>query len=139
MALEHRLLIYVFRRRRGGVEYLIERRWPREEWGWSPIPAELGYTESLESAARRRMQSDWRAPPPVRLVDLRVCGHEQVGDLDLVEWGMGYGLEREWEPDPEERPEGADVVWRPLPLALQVLEGESARRALCRLHLHAAS
>lgn len=138
MALEHRVLIYVFRRRASGVEYLFERRWPREEFSWSPIPAEVGYTESLEVATRRSMQRDWHAPPPDRLVDLRVCAHECVGDLDLIEWGMGYAVRPHWEPSSADLPVRADLAWRPLPVALELLEGEAARRALFRLHVEAA-
>ncbi|MBL8841871.1 MAG: hypothetical protein JNL90_10130 [Planctomycetes bacterium] len=136
MALEHRVLIYVFRRRASGVEYLFERRWPHEEFAWSPIPAEVGYTESLEVATRRSMQHDWHAPPPDRLVDLKVCAHESVGDLDLIDWGMGYAVRPQWEPS--DAPVRAELAWRPLPVALELLEGEAARRALFRLHLQAA-
>ena len=138
MALEHRLLIYVYRRRTSGVEYLVERRWPALEFAWSPIPAEVGYTESLESATRRNMAHPWHAPPPERLVDLRVCGHVTVGDLDLIDWGMGYAVRPSWEPRPQELGLRADIAWQPLPVVMGLLEDESARRALFRLHVAAA-
>ncbi len=139
MALEHRVLIYVFRRRSQGVEYLLERRTPALEWSWTPIPAAVGVTESLASAARRSMELEWHAPPPLRLVDLHVCNHESVGDLDLIDWGVGYGVRPEWEPSSRSCPDHAELTWRRLPVALELLEGESARRALFRLHLEAAS
>ena len=138
MALEHRVLIYVFRRRASGLEYLVERRWPAEEFAWSPHRSPLGITESLEEATRRSMQRDWHAPPPDRLVDLRVCGHTSVGDLDLIDWGMGYGVRPTWELDPATIAVRAERAWQPLPVALALLEEEAARRALFRLHLQAA-
>jgi hypothetical protein len=137
VALEHRLLIFVFRRRASGVEYLFERRHPQQEFAWTPIPVELGHSESLESAVRRSMQVEWHAPPPDRLLDLKVCGHQSVGDLDLIDWGVGYGVRPAWDPALC-TPVRAELVWRPLPVALDLLEEESARRALFRLHVEAA-
>ena len=139
MALEHRLLIFVFRRRSHAVEYLFERRHPREEFAWTPIPTEVGHAESIESAVRRSMQLEWRAPPPERLLDLKVCGHLSVGDVDLIDWGVGYGVRPTWDPTRLELPVRAEFVWHPLPVALDLLEGEAARRALVRLHLEAAA
>ncbi len=139
MALEHRVLIFVYRRRSGGIEYLFERRHPTEEFAWTPIPAEVGPTDSLESAVRRSMEVDWQAPPPERLLDLKVCGHLSVGDLDLVDWGVGYGVRPLWEPRERLSPMRAELIWRSLPVALGLLENESTRRALFRLHLEAAS
>lgn len=138
MALEHRLLIYVFRRRAAGLEYLVERRWPVEEFAWSAIAADVGYSESLEGATRRSMERFWHAPPPDRLVDLRVCGHWSVGDLDLIDWGMGYGVRPTWEPHPDELGVRAELAWHPLPVAMELLEDDAERRALFRLHLVAA-
>jgi hypothetical protein len=138
MALEHRLLIFVYRRRVGGFEYLIERRHPPEEFAWTPIPTEVGPTESIENAVRRSMQVEWRAPPPERLLDLKVCGHLSVGDLDLIDWGVGYGVRTAWEPRAASLPFRAEIAWRPLPLALEMLEDEASRRALVRLHVAAA-
>ncbi|MBM4013869.1 MAG: hypothetical protein FJ293_02760 [Planctomycetes bacterium] len=138
MALEHRLLIYVFRQRVGGLEYLVERRWPAQEYSWSPIPAEVGYCESIESATRRSMADPWHAPPPERLVDLRVCGHLTVGDLDLIDWGIGYRVRSSWEPRAAELGVRAELVWQPLPIVMGLLEDEAARRALFRLHVAAA-
>ena len=138
MALEHRLLIFVFRRRSSGVEYLFERRHPVAEFGWTPIPTEVGPAESLESAVHRSMQVEWHAPPPDRLLDLKVCGHLSVGDLDLIDWGVGYGVRPAWDPCAGRPPVRADLVWQPLPVGLEMLEEESARRALFRLHLEAA-
>ena len=139
VALEHRLLIFVFRRRANGVEYLFERRHPQQEFAWTPIPTEVGHSESIESAVRRSMQVEWRAPPPDRLLDLKVCGHQTVGDLDLIDWGVGYGVRSAWEPALGRLPVRADLLWRPWPVALELLEDDSARRALFRLHLEAAS
>lgn len=139
MALEHRLLIFVFRRRAHGVEYLFERRHPPEEFAWTPIPTSVEHAESIENAVRRSMQVEWRAPPPERLFDLKVCGHLSVGDLDLIDWGVGYRVRPAWDPSLVSLPERVDLVWRPLPFALRLLEGEAARRALFRLHLEAAS
>ncbi len=139
MALEHRLLIFAFRRRAHGVEYLFEHRHPHEEFAWTPILAAVGPAESFDSAVRRSMQVEWRAPPPEPLVDLKVCGHLSVGDLDVVDWGVGYGVRPAWDPDAGRLPVRAELIWRPLPSALNLLEEESARRALFRLHLEAAS
>jgi hypothetical protein len=138
VALEHRLLIFAFRRRASGVEYLFERRHPAQEFAWTPILTEVGPAESLESALHRSMQLEWRAPPPEPLLDLKVCGHLSVGDLDVVDWGVGYGVRPAWDPT-SGAPVRAELVWRPLRPALDLLEEESARRALFRLHLETAA
>jgi len=139
VALEHRLLIYVFRRCVGGVEYLFERRRPALEFDWTPIPTGVGPTESLLSAALRQMRGELRAPQPQRWVELNVCDHQSVGDLDLIDWGVGYGVRPAWDPGSGPIPVRAELVWSPLPVALDLLEDESSRRALVRLHLEAAS
>jgi hypothetical protein len=139
MALEHRLLIFVFRRRSRGVEYLFERRYPQQEFAWTPIPTEVMHAESIESAVRRSMQVEWHAPPPDRLLDLKVCGHQSVGDLDLIDWGVGYGVRPAWDPASGQLPVRAELVWSPLAVALDLLEDDSSRRALVRLHLEAAT
>lgn len=139
VSLEHRLLIFVFRRRASGVEYLFERRHPLIEYSWTPIPVEVGAAESIESAVHRSMQLEWHAPPPERLLDLKVCAHHSVGDFDLIDWGVGYAVRPAWEPTANAPPVRADLLWRPLPVALELLEDEPSRRALFRLHLEAAS
>jgi len=139
MALEHRLLIYVFRRCAGGVEYLFERRRPTLEYDWTPIPTGVGPTESLLSAALRQMRGEMRAPQPQRWVELNVCDHQSVGDLDLIDWGVGYGVPNAWGPEIDREGSDLDFVWRPLPTALELLERDGERRALFRLHIEAAS
>ena len=139
MALEHRLLIFVFRRSDSGVEYLFERRHPRQEFSWAPPHTELGYSESLMSAALRSMRESWHAPGPMRWIDLNWCGQHQIGDFDLIDWGVGYGVPVRWDPSALEPPPSADLLWRPLPAALALVEEESLRRALFRLHVEAAS
>ena len=139
MVLEHRLLIFVYRLRAGGCEYLFERRHPVAEFAWTPIPAMLGPSDSFESAMHRSMRDEWHAPPPERLLDLRVCGHFAVGDVELVDWGVGYGVRPNWEPRAARPGDEADLAWRPLPHALALLDADEARRALVRLHLDAAS
>ena len=139
MALQHRLLVYGFRRCAGGVEYLFERRRPTLEYDWTPIPTEVGPTESLLSAALRLMRGELRAPQPQRWVELNVCDHQSVGDLDLIDWGIGYGVRSAWNPSAGRLPVRAELLWRPLPVAMDLLESESSRRALFRLHLDAAS
>jgi len=138
VALEHRLLVFPFRRCAGGIEYLFERRRPTVEFDWTPLPTEVGPTESLLSAALRLMRGELRAPQPQRWVELNVCDHQSVGDLDLIDWGVGYGVPPRWDP------RGAagralDFVWRPLTGALELLERDGERRALFRLHVEAAS
>ena len=48
-----------------------------------------------------------------RLVDLRVCGHVSVGDLDLIDWGMGYAVRPSWDPGPSAQLLRAEVAWQP--------------------------
>ena len=139
MALEHRLLIFVFRRGRGAIEYLFERRRPTIEYSWTPIRAVVEPSESLHLTALRSMRAQWCAPQPARWVELDVCDHDHVGDLDLIDWGVGYGIDGTWSPPADVRPSSVEFVWRPFAGALRLLELDSTRRALCRLHLVAAA
>lgn len=138
MIIEHRVSIFVFRRRRDGPEYLVVRRRPARENLWNPILTRLRPSDTVRRAALRRMRQGWQAPSPLRFLDLNLCDHFLVGDMDLVDWCVGYGVEEGWDP---QRPD-AQVErfrWELLPKAFQLLEQEGARRALFRLHLEASS
>lgn len=135
--LEHRLSIFVYRRIRGVPEYLFVRPHPVAEFDWQPINAALPPAETLRSASIASMQERYLAPPPDRWVDLNLFEHLAVGDLDLVDWCVGYGIQGGWEPA-DERGDREGICWRPLMSAFQLLENEVARRALIRLHLAAS-
>jgi hypothetical protein len=135
MGLEHQLSIFVFRWRATGVDYLLVRRHPLGESTWSPVRTRLRPEETLRRAARRRMREFCSAPEPTPWIDLNRFEHFEVGDLDLVRWGVGYGVEGGWEPDARRDRSIARLRWEPLPAGLHLLEEEDARRSLFHLHV----
>jgi hypothetical protein len=132
----HQLSILVFRAVGRSIEYLFVRRQPEQEFDWNPLLTPVRPAETLRTAATRHLREWGRACEPEPWVDLHTCGRFLVGDVDLVSWLVGYGVDSSWNPDAA----GAvvRVRWEPLPSAFQILEDEAARTALFRLHLHVA-
>lgn len=117
------------------------RPYPQQEFVWNPIFQEIRPDDTVRRAALRGMQQSWAAPLPSRWIDLNLCNHFLVGDYDVVDWCVGYGVESPWEPPiVEESGCAAAAVktcWQPVSRAFQLLEADDTRRALLRLHLEA--
>jgi len=133
--------IYVFRRSPRGVEYLVTRKHPRVEFDWGAVETSLRPTENLEEASQRWMRVDWQAPCPQPWIDLHLCAHQHIGDLDLVSWSVGYGVEGDWTPPDlgsHRAGEVDEARWVVLGEAFQLFAGSAGRTALFRLHSQVA-
>ncbi len=132
----HRVSIFCFRRLQGDLQYLFVRRRPFLEFDWAPIHASILPQDTLPQAAVRNMREQWGAPMPSPWIDLETFDRHPVGDSELIDWCVGYGVTGAWVPKVPE--DGLSALkWTNLPAGFRLLQEEENRRALFRLHLAA--
>lgn len=136
--LRHEVDVFVYRFGPGGPEYLLLLHEPRHEESWQPVTGSVGWHEDLRRAALRRVRAelglayahDLVAPCPALL--------EEVGDLRLARWPIGFLLaESGAPPRPQERVSA--LRWTAFSPALEALANGAHRRNLLQLHLRLAA
>ena len=129
----HRVRVFVFRRVKGAYEYLVVRNEPVIESFWSPVTGCMQPEESLFQAAVRNVGEQVGLTAPRQIVDLQLASHIQIGDLDEVDWSVGY---RAADRGNDLRPasELADLRWLDFDSGYRNLELEEDRRSIMRLH-----
>lgn len=129
----HEVNVFVFRVANEGLEYLLLQPHPRPDTVWRPVVRQVDWNEDLFQAAVRGVRHqtgldhafDLVAPAPGLI-------HYQ-GDLQLVEWPLGFML-RDPEVPVRQRPQMAAVAWQGFDAALKVLGMETHRQNLLQLH-----
>jgi 8-oxo-dGTP pyrophosphatase MutT (NUDIX family) len=130
----HRVVVCVFRGTRRGPRYLLVRQDQEHEGLWRPITGTVRPEEVLEAAAVREVREETGIVGPQQLVDFGFRHCEQVGDLDLVEWGLGYDVGSS-EPRVRLGPSYRDYRWLDFEDAYKTVELPPLREAVLRLHL----
>lgn len=130
----HQVAVYVFRPTPAGPRYLVVRRDEKLEGLWRPVLGTVRPEEPLEAAAVREVRDETGIARPRALIDFGFLHHEQVGDLDLVDWGLGYDVGPE-EPPVRLAPEYRAFRWLALEEAYRTIEVDPLREALLKLHL----
>lgn len=130
----HQVVVYVYRQTFEGPRYLVVRRAERHEGLWRPVLGTVRPDEALEKAALREVKTETGIVYPKALIDFGFRHREQVGDFDLVDWGIGYDV------GPSEPPVrlGADYhafQWLDFEHAYRTIEVEPFREAVVKLHL----
>lgn len=133
LGIRHEVNVFVFRVTGQGLEYLLLQPQPRQEAVWRPVVQPVSLHEDLFTAAVRGVRNetgldyafDLVAPAPGLL-------HHQ-GDLQLVEWPLGY-MVRDPNVTLRRKPRLAAVAWRNFDEALRALEAETHRQNLLQLH-----
>ncbi|MDA1260481.1 MAG: NUDIX domain-containing protein [Planctomycetota bacterium] len=138
LGLRHEVDVFVYRFGAVGPEYLLLRHEPQHEEAWRPVTGSVGLNEDLRRAAMRRVRAelgldyahDLVAPPSGLL--------EEIGDLQLVHWPVGFQLARGAELlRPQEHVTA--LQWAVFAAALEALNNGAHRRNLLQLHLRIAA
>lgn len=133
----HQVVVFVYSRSARGPRYLVIRQSVRMEGLWRPILGTVRPEEALESAAVREVRQDTGIIGPRSLVDFGFRHRENVGDLDLVEWGIGYDVGPEL-PAVKLAASYRDYQWLGFEQAWRTIEVESFREGVMKLHLQIA-
>ena len=133
----HQVIVYVYSRLDVGPRYLVVRMAPKLEGLWRPVVGTVRPEEALESAAVREVRSETGIICPRSLVDFGFRHREQVGDFDLVDWGLGYEVGPKL-PEVSLGTDYRDYRWLPFDEAYRTIEVSPFREAVLKLHLQIA-
>jgi len=138
LSLRHEVHVFPYRYRSEGPEYLLLRAAPMQEKVWRPVVGAVDWDEDLRHAALRQVQVETGLTHAFDLVSPATGLIQEVGDLKLVQWPVGYQV-----PHPEIEPRlGEEVAtwhWCPFQQALQILDASLFRQNLLQLHLQLAA
>jgi ADP-ribose pyrophosphatase YjhB (NUDIX family) len=129
----HVVRVFVFRQNAGQIEYLVVRHEPVHDSFWSPVTGILQPHESIFQAAVRSVGEEIGLDSPRKMVDLQLATRTQIGDLDEIDWSVGYHAPG---PKVDLRPatDLADLRWLAFDSVYRNLEFEEDRRSVMRLH-----
>lgn len=129
----HRVRVFVFRRVDSAYEYLVVRRAPTHESFWSPVTGTMLPEESIFQAAVRNVGERVGLSSPRQILDLQLASHTQIGEIDEVEWSVGY---RAGDRGTGLAPAAdlADLRWLDFDSSYRNLELDEDRRSIMRLH-----
>ncbi len=130
----HQVAVYVFRRTNTGPRYLVLRRSAEFEGLWRPVLGTIRPEEALESAAIREVRDETGIVTPRALIDFGFRHREQIGDFDLVDWGVGYDVGAD-EPLVRLAGDYREFRWLDFEHAYHRIEFEPYREAVLKLHL----
>jgi len=129
----HCVRVFVFRHTSAQYEYLVLRREPALESFWTPVTGVMLPDENIYQAAVRHVGEWVGLYPPRQIVDLQLATHIQVGDLDEVDWSVGYAC-RPDAADLHPTTEVAEARWLGFDATYRNLDLEEDRRSIMRLH-----
>lgn len=135
--LRHEVDVFVYRFGPLGPEYLLLMHEPRHEECWSPVTGPIGWHEDLRHAALRRVHAELGLAHAHDLVSPPGGLVEDIGDLRLVRWPVGFQIAEGAPPRPQ--PLVTALQWAAFAQALESLANRAHRRNLLQLHLRLAA
>ncbi len=134
LGLRHEVHVFLYRFQRQIPEYLLLSTAPHAQSHWRPAVGPVGWEEDLQQAALRVAHRDTGLSQPYDLIAPPTGLHEEVGDLQLVQWPIGMQV-----PHPQMTPRLSQNVhaaeWCPFEQALKALDAPLQRQNLLQLHL----
>jgi len=129
----HVVRVFVFRQDGGRIDYLLVRHQPEHDSFWSPVTGVMQPHESIFQAAVRSVGEEVGLPSPRQMVDLQLATRTTIGDLDEIDWSVGY---RAPGSAVDLRPSGdlAALRWLDFDRMYRNLDREEDRRSVMRLH-----
>jgi len=131
--LRHEVQVFVFRVTRSGLQYLLLRPLPRQESVWRPVVETVELDEDLFEAALRGVRNQTGLDHAFDLVAPAPGLVNEIGDLQLVEWPLGYQVR-----DPHvrlpRRAHLAAMAWKAFDDALRTLPVDIHRQNLLQIH-----
>lgn len=143
-AVEHRVRVFVFQVLDDGVQYLMLRRRPREEWPLGPAIGEVALHERIHDAVLREVQQETGIRRPHHLFELSEPTTELFGSdaesasaAGLVEWPIAYQAGTPNNPVLTLRPgpEVGEARWMGFEEAYHELEAPTDRDSIVHLRL----
>jgi ADP-ribose pyrophosphatase YjhB (NUDIX family) len=129
----HVVRVFVFRQDRRQIEYLVVRHRPAHDSFWSPITGVMQPHESIFQAAVRSVGEELGLPSPRQIVDLQLATRQQLGDLEEIDWSVGYRA-RNAPADLRPAADLAELRWFDFDAIYRSLDREEDRRSVMRLH-----
>jgi hypothetical protein len=134
----HEVNVFVFRDSLSGPQYLLLRPSRQPDSLWRPVVRAVDHAEDLAHAARRAVRMEVGLTDPFDLVLPAPGVEEEVGDLQLVGWPVGFALRHD--PRLDARADGpAQWGWMDFSRALQELGLSVHRQNLLQLHWQLAA
>lgn len=131
--LHHEVHVFVYRYALSSPEYLLLQPHPAHDAIWTPVVRSVQVHEAIPLAAVRGVRESTGLDHPFDLVSPPGFVTEEIGDLWVVEWPVGFQL-RHPTSDPKRRGCLADYRWAEFDEALQTLTGAAYRSNLLQLH-----
>ena len=129
----HVVRVFVYRKLDRVIDYLVVRRVPSHDSFWSPLRAVMRPEESIFQAAVRGVGEEIGLDAPAQLVDLQLATHHQIGDLEEIDWSVGYGP-RDVPTDLRPSVGVCELQWLDFDHTYRNLDAEEDRRSIMRLH-----
>lgn len=136
--LRHEVDVFVYRFGADGPEYLLLRHEPRHEESWRPVTGCVAWHEDLRRAALRRVRAELGLDYAHDLVAPAAALLEEIGDLRLVHWPVGFQLAHGGAPL-RAMDRATALQWAAFSGALAVLANGAHRRNLLQLHMRLAA
>jgi len=130
----HQVVVCVFKQAAEGPRYLVVRRDRAHEGLWRPILGTIRPAEVIEAAAIREVRDETGIISPRALIDFGFRRHEQIGDFDLVDWGVGYDVGNR-EPEIRLGAGCREFRWLAVEEAWRTIEIDPYCEAVLKLHL----
>ena len=129
----HVVRVFVFKQDTRQIGYLVVRHAPAHDSFWSPITGVMRPHESIFQAAVRSVGEEIGLVSPRQIVDLQLATHQQIGDMEEIDWSVGYRAAGQ-KVDLRPAPDLADLRWLDFDSIYRNLDREEDRRSIMRLH-----
>ena len=135
--LDHKVRVFVFHVRPDGIQYLLLRQKPRDEWPLGPVIGAVAPGDKIQDAVLREVRAETGLRRPVHLLEIAQPNKELFGDFGLVEWPFAWQAGVPGEPlaPVTPGPMVGEVAWLPFEQAFRRIELQTDRDALVRLQL----
>jgi hypothetical protein len=138
LGVRHEVNVFVYRDSHKGIEYLLLRPNRRSESLWRPVVKPIGLDQDLRSAAIWAVRAETGLNRAFDLYLPAAGVQEDVGDLHLVGWPIGFRL-RDPQAPIQGRPELVSLDWMDFDQALQQIGLSVHRQNLLQLHWQLAA
>jgi ADP-ribose pyrophosphatase YjhB (NUDIX family) len=129
----HMVRVFVFKQDTRQIDYLVVRHAPAHDSFWSPITGVMRPHESIFQAAVRSVGEEVGLVSPRQIVDLQLATHMQIGDMEEIDWSVGYRATGD-KVDLRPAPDLTELRWLDFDSIYRNLDREEDRRSIMRLH-----
>jgi hypothetical protein len=130
----HEVHVFLYRYGEAGPQYLLLQAEPRQERVWRPVVGAIDLDEDVQHAAVRQVFTEVGVAHAFDLISPPWGLISDVGDLQLVQWPVGFQISH---PDALLKPSGpiAALNWCGFDRAMHMLDASLFRQNLLQLHL----